>query len=214
MFTGHVMPVLLDVTIPIGATGAVGTIKGPYIKAVTRLAAGKYQIQMQDNYSGYYVGSSQFISPTTGSALAIDATSAALTVGSVYRISVIGDNPDASYRAIGVPTGVTIDIGVSFVATATGSGVAGTGRVLLVATGSGIDKVELIGDPNTTIDPMSPIGGGQLGAIVTIQCLQAQVGAATTQGSALQYAAADPANGSTLKLSILLSNSSVLIGGE
>jgi hypothetical protein len=173
-----------------------------------------YQIQMQDNYSGYYLGASQFISPVTGSALAIDSVSSALSVGAAYQITVVGANTDAAWRAIGVPAGVTIAVGVPFVAIATGSGASGAGRVKAVAAGSGINKIELIGNPNTTIAPFSSVGAGQLGAIVTIQTLVAQIGAATTQGSALQYAAADPANGSTLKLSFLMSDSSVLIGGE
>jgi hypothetical protein len=44
IFSMHKDPVMLDVTIPIGASGAVGTIKGACIKSVTRLSAGKYKI--------------------------------------------------------------------------------------------------------------------------------------------------------------------------
>lgn len=214
IYSGHVMPVQIDLSIPIGASGAVGTVAGAYVKSVTRLALGMYQIQLQDNYNGYYRGDFQFISPVTGGALAINSASAVLVVGKAYRISVVGTNTDAAWRAVGVPVGVTIAVGVSFVALATGSGAVGTGRVQLVDNGSGIDKIELIGNPNLTSAPISPIGAGSLGAIITIQCLQAQVGAATTQGSALQYAAANPASGCTLLLSMLLSNSSVTIGGS
>lgn len=214
VYSGHVMPVELEVSIPIGASGAVGTIAGAYISSVTLLATGMYQIQLQDNYAGYYMGSHQFISPVTGSALAIDSVSAALTVGAAYQITTVGTNTDAAWRAIGVPAGVAIAVGVPFVALATGSGATGTGRVKAVAAGAGIDKVELIGNPNTTLAPVSATGAGALGGIITIQCLQAQIGAATTQGTALQYAAANPASGSTLNLRFLLSNSSVTIGGN
>lgn len=207
------MPVLLDVSIPIGASGAVGTIVGPYVSSVTKLATGMYKIQMADSYSGYYIGGAQFISPVTGSALLIDASSAALSVGSAYQITVVGDATAAQWTALGVPTGVTPAVGVAFVALATGNGATSTARVKLMAAGSGIDKIELLANPNTSIAPATATLG-VLGTIVMIQTLQAQIGAATTQGTALQYAPASPADGSTLKLSFLLSNSSVLIGGE
>lgn len=258
------MPVQLDVSIPIGATGAVGTIAGPYVASVTRINTGMYQIQMQDNYSGYYLGGYQFISPVTGSDIAIDSVTAGLTAGKPYRITIVGANTDAAWRAIGVPAGVTIAVGVSFVAIATGSGASGAGRVKLVAAGSGIDKIELIGNPNSTIAPISAIGAGSLGAIASIQCLAGSIvmgaytptgtistgvipvaagtagdavtnnagvlnstggedvslnaqtftGAAASLTGTFSYAAADPASGSTLKLSFLFSNSSVIIGGE
>lgn len=214
IYTGHVMPVLLDVSVPIGSTGAVGTITGPYISSVTRLNVGLYQIKMQNNYSGYYVGSHQFISPVTGSALAIDAISAALVVGQPYQITTLGNATAAQWTALGVPTGVTPAVGVGFVALATGNGATSTSRVKIMAAGSGIDKVELICNPNTTKAPMGANTTGELGALVTIQCLQAQQSGTTTIGTPLQYALADPANGSTLKIKLLLSNSSVQIGGE
>lgn len=213
IYTGHVMPILIDLSIPIAASGAVGTIKGPYVSAVTRLAKGLYQVQLQDNYSGYYIGSYQMISPVTGSALAIDSVSAALSVGQPYQITTLGDASAAQWTALGVPAGVTPAVGVSFVALVTGSGASSTARVKLVAPGSSIDKVELVADPNTSIAPMIA-NSGAAGAIILIQTLQAQQSGTTTQGTALQYVLADPANGCTLKLSMLLSNSSVLIGGE
>ncbi len=49
-YTPHKMPVLLDCNIVIGATGAVGTVKGPGISSVTRLAVGTYQIKLQDKF--------------------------------------------------------------------------------------------------------------------------------------------------------------------
>lgn len=203
------MPVELDVSIPVGASGAVGTTTGAYISSVTKLATGLYQIKLQDNYSGYYMGSAQLQSPVTGSALAINSVAAALTVGQPYQITVVGTNTDAAWRAIGVPAGVTIAVGVSFVATATGSGAVGTGRVKLVAAGSGIDKIELIGSPMMSPSPAISVGG-----VLIIQTLQAQIGAATTQGTALQYALASPADGSVMRLRFLLSNSSVTVGGS
>lgn len=197
------MPVLLDVSIPIGATGAVGTISGPYVSSVTRMAAGIYQIKLQDNYSRFYLGNAQMISPITGSA----ADPHGLTVGTLYSITTVGNT---DWATAGIPAGVTAAIGVSFVLAAQPA--AGTGRMKAVSN-SGIAKVELAGDPTLTISPMVANSGAQ-GAVILVQCLQAQIAAATTQGTPVQYAPADPTDGSVLKISMLLSNSSVTINGE
>ncbi len=255
IYTGHVQPVMLDVSIPIGASGAVGTITGPYISSVTKLATGLYQIKMQDNYSGYYCGSAQIISPTSGSDLLISSVAANLTVGQPYRITILGTASAAQWAAVGVPAGVTPAVGVSFVALATGDGGVVTSRVKLVAPGSNIAKIELIGNPNSTIAPVVPTVGAT-GALVTFQTLalvatpaaytpagtnsapaftgtlaalsgDAQsytpagtvaapvfTGTAASLTTTMSYALAHPTDGSTLKISLLLSNSSVLIGGE
>lgn len=233
IYTGHVMPVLLDVSIPIGASGAVGTIAGPYIKAVTKLATGTYQIQMSDNYSGYYLGEAQMISPAIGSDLSIRAADTALTIGKSYVITILGGATAADWAALGVPTGVTAAVGVAFVALATGAGTDAVAKVKLVGD-SGIAKVELVGNPNNTIAPMGAATTGALGAIALVQCMgpvltmNSYTPAGTNDGGTppiftgtpavltgtVTYAAANPVNGSVLKLSFLLSNSSILIGGE
>lgn len=263
MYTGHVMPVLLDVSIPIGSTGAVGTIAGPYIKAVTRLGVGTYQVQMQDNYSGYYLGQSQFISPVSGSDLSIRAADTALTIGKTYVITILGAATAANWTTLGVPTGVTAAVGVAFVALATGAGTNAVSKVKLLGD-SGIAKVELCSNPNTSIAPVGANTSGAQGAIVLLQCmgpsitvgaytpigtisrgnipvatgtagdavtnnagtlnstggqdltvdLQTFTGSAASLTATLAYIPVDPASGSTLKLSFMFSNSSVLIGGE
>lgn len=204
IYTGHVMPVLLDISVPIGATGAVGTIKGPYIKAVTRLNVGLYQIQMSDNFNKFYNATATFQSPATGSA----TDPHTLTVGQPYQISTVGNT---DWTTAGVPTGVTPAIGVGFVLAAQPA--TGTGRAKLV-TESGIAKVEIVGNSNLTNAPIASNGSGAQGAIILIQTLQAQMPSATTQGTAIQYALTDPTSGSTLLLKVLLGNSSVTIGGE
>lgn len=190
IYSGHVMPVLIDCSINIGASGAVGTVTGPYIKSVTRQAAGVYQIQVQPNFSRFYIGNAQMVSPQTVAA-AVDPNT--LSPGAIVRISTVGDT---NWSSAGLPAGVTAAVGVSFVLSAAPA--AGTGRVKLVGN-SGIDRVELVGDPNLTCAPMvanSPAAG----AIILLQCL--------ASGSP-----ADPADGSILKVSMLFSNSSIVING-
>lgn len=55
MFSAHVMPVLLDAQIVIGAAGAVASFVGPFIQSVTQSAAGQYTIVLQDNYASLLV---------------------------------------------------------------------------------------------------------------------------------------------------------------
>jgi len=271
MYTGHVAPVMLDVSIPIGSSGAVGTIAGPYIKSVTKMATGTYQIQLVDNYSAYYFGGAQIIAPASGSDLSVRASDAALAVGSTYVISVLGSATAANWTTLGVPAGVTPAVGVAFVALATGAGTSTTSKVQAVID-SGIAKVELMGNPNYTIAPMNatPLAG-QAGAIILLKTLAPSfsgsalgththnliikggqaasttnniaayagpilgkeeatdatilgansatnggvvAASAGTPAGSISYAAANPVSGSILKLFLVLSNSSVQIGGE
>ncbi len=47
----HVMPVLVDCTIQIGASGAVSSFAGTLVSSVVRLSAGKYKINLADPYA-------------------------------------------------------------------------------------------------------------------------------------------------------------------
>lgn len=59
-------------------------------------AAGYALIQLRSNYSRYMGGFSGFISPVTGSAVNIDASDAALTVGHPYVITSVGSGPSGT----------------------------------------------------------------------------------------------------------------------
>lgn len=132
IFGFNMAPVRVSGSISIGSTGAVSSFTAPGVASVTRLAAGKYQITLQDPYFS-------------------------LLELHTFMTSVNATTP------------------------------------------SGISKIEMISQS------VSTAGGGT----VIIQCLQAQVPASTTQGTAIQYAAADPASGSALNFDLMLNNSSV-----
>ena len=51
MYSMHVKPVMVDVVISIGATGAVSSKKGAMVDTVTRLGTGLYKIKMQPSTS-------------------------------------------------------------------------------------------------------------------------------------------------------------------
>lgn len=188
-YTAHKMPVMLDMNVAIGATGAVGTLKGPGIYGVTRLGTGIYQIKLQDNYNKFFKLDWNVEAPVTGSAV----NDGSFSVGTVYQITTVGTT---DWTAAGLPAGLTAAVGMVFKAATIGG--AGTGAAKALGT-SGIFAVEVVGNPQTMLAPQ---GAANQGGIITIKCLNAS-GAAT-----------DPAEGTVLFLDLYLSNSSVTVQGE
>lgn len=229
MYTGHVMPVLLDCNFVVDAANGNGlgirSLKGPYIQNVfmhtsstpangnsnpsspgiavlnPNPASGTIIVQLQDNFSRSYSGCNSIVSPVSGSALKID--NSALTAGVAYIITTLGNATSAKWHLIGVPAGVTPAVGVSFIAASDGgAGNTLTSRVMATAAaGSGVASIETVGDPNLSIAP-NPGSSQGFAAQIILQCRD--------------YAGAlvAPADGSVISLQLLLSNSSVLIAGE
>lgn len=196
MYTGHAFPVLLDLNFSVGSSGAVGTVKGPYIKSVIRKGVGAYQIKLSDNYNRYYGNFSSFAAAQTGSD--IDPNTG--TVGKAYVITTVGDT---DWSTAGLASGLTAAVGQSLILAAAPA--AGTGRVKAVAS-AGITSIEVVGDPNLICNP-SP-SNGNVGAVINIQCF------GNTSTSDSTQIPADPADGSVLSLAVYMSNSSLLVNGE
>jgi hypothetical protein len=134
----------------VGASGAVGTVKGSGIDSITKLSTGTYQIKLQEGYPRYLSGTAGAVAPTTGSAV----NAGSFSVGTTYVIASVGST---DFAAAGMNSSLTADVGVPFVATAVGSG---SGTALAVGD-SGIVSVEVVGNPNLTV----PSG------IIIIQCM-------------------------------------------
>ena len=211
--TLHKMPVLLDCNFIVDSANGNGlgqrSLKGPGIAQVymhtsaplsgsgnPNPIAGYIQVNFADNYNRYFGGFSGQVSPVSGTPLT------STTTGHVYIIVSLGNTTLAQWVAAGVPVGITPAVGVSFTATATGA-IGGTGAVEIIATaGSGIDHIEVVGDPNLTLISSGPnILGGSSGAYMLLACFAGGVLTA-------------PADGSVVGLSFYLSNSSILNQGE
>ena len=205
IWTGHVMPVLLDCNFVVDSSNGNGlgirSLKGPYVEAVymhtsATPAAGNPNpgngviiVQLQDNYNRYYGGWSGQVSP-------IGTPVTSTTNHTAYIITSLGTASRAQWTAAGLSPNITPAVGVSFVATQTAS-IGGSASVAPIATaGSGIDHIEVIGDANLSLAPANAAGGQLI-----FQCFSAG-------------AAAAPADGTIISLAMLLSNSSVLIQGE
>lgn len=225
----HVKPVLLDCNFVVDSTNGNGlgirSLKGPMIQNVfmhtsaspglgnsnpatpglpvtnPNPASGTIVVQLTDNYSRSYSGFNAIVSPVSGTPILIIASGAALTVGAAYIIVSLGSSTTADWHAVGVPSGITPAVGVSFIAAATGAG-TGSGAVeIAAAAGSGVASIETLGDPNLSIAP-DPTSTQGFGAQLILQCRD--------------YAGAlvAPANGSVISISMYLSDSSILIAGE
>lgn len=190
LYTKHAKPVILDVDIPIGATGAVGTlVGGSGISSVTRLAAGLYKVQFVDNYNKFLGMQACIFSPNSGS----NVNDGSFSVGTTYIITAVGTT---NWQTAGLPTGQTAAIGSVFKATAVGGAGSGTAKVQGV---SGIANIEMLGSPTTTLYPTGL--SGNPGGYVIFQTL------AATSSSVTTLIATDPANGSTLSLEFYFSDS-------
>lgn len=179
-----------NVVIDSGATGKVRSLKGSGIKAITNVATGTYKVQLDDPYMRYLGGNAGLVAPTSGSAVA----SGSLNPTTVYMIAVVGTT---NWVTAGLPVGVTAAVGATFVCAATASG---TGYGIAVGV-SGIACVEVVGDPNTTINNATD-------PHFYIQTLGA------TNSSTTTLIPANPADGSVLGLTMFLRNSSVKGKGE
>jgi len=212
IYSMHVMPVLLDCNFVVDSTNGNGlgirNLKGPAVSAVymhtsATPAAGNPNpgtgviiLQLADNYNRYFGGFS-------GTVSALGSASAAITANTTYVIESLGTTTAAQWVTAGVPANMLNlnglpQPGLAFVA-ATSETIPGSPLVApIAAAGSGIDHIEIVGDPNVSISPL-PISstGGQ----IILQCFSGGVQTA-------------PANGSVISLSTYLSNSSITIQGE
>lgn len=194
IFGFHMLPVRLDGAATIGATGAPTLLaRSKGIASITRLSAGVYRLQLQDNYYEFLSLNAGFRSAVTGSAIA----GGSFVATTVYEIITLGTTTQAQWVTAGVPAGITAQVGTVFKAAGIG---AGTGTVKAHAT-SGITSVEVLGNPQLMLSNQPFVSN--LGGFITIRCN------GPTDASTTTPIATDPANGSTLYFQLYLNNSSV-----
>lgn len=165
-------------------------------------AAGNILVKLQDNFQRYYSGTAGFVSYISGTPIVVTAAGAHLVVGTAYIITLVGTTTTAEWNTLGVPVGIDPAVGLSFIAKATGAG-AGSGVVEVPKSGgSGIDHIELIGDPNLSIKSSGAnVLGSDNGPYILMQCLSA--GSLTA-----------PVDGTVIGLTMSFSNSMIKVQGE
>ncbi len=135
----------------------------------------------------------------------------AIATGFTFALTKYNTNLDC-WRGVGLPRGVTPAIGAAFVATATGfstgGGSTGTVKLPSVSTNFGI---EVIGDPNLSMN-RSPLGGtAHTGGFICVQFLAPTI---NTGAYVAPMIPAAPAAGSTVRMTFLVEQSTVLINGD
>lgn len=214
IYSMHVKPVLIDFSFTVDNTNGAGIsgLKGPCVSSVFMNAtspsggnpnppAGIIRVKLADNYSRFYNMFASIQSPNSGSALT------SVTSGTMYVITSLGTTTTAQWVARGLPIGVTPAVGVSFLATSTGA-IGGTGAVQIpAANGAGLaSTIDIIGNPDLNLfNSAQPSNGG---ALLYFRCMGATSSSVTTR------IATAPANGSVINMSLLLSDSSVIVQGE
>jgi hypothetical protein len=140
-------------------------------------APGIIYVKFVDNYQRYLGGFSGQVSAVSG-----PVTST--TNHTAYVIASLGTATVAQWRAAGLPHGITPAVGAAFIATATGTIGGSAAVVTTVASGSGIDHIEALGDITTTIHPV-PSEKNTIGGYALLQAFFGNVITAPTDGTAI-----------------------------
>lgn len=207
--TLHTKPTLIDCNFVVDSTNGNGlgirSLKGPGVTAVymhtsatpaagnPNPAAGEIILKLTDNYNRYYGGFSGQVGP-------VGASTTSAKANQINIITVLGTATLAQWQAAGLPLGITPAIGVAFIGA--NSSVIGGSAQTAVGAASGIDHIEVAGDPNQTLLPQGPqsgLGGG--GGTIYFRCL-------------LNTTLTAPADGTVISLSSYLSNSVITVNGE
>lgn len=184
--------VLLEGSFTIGASGAVAPSSAcvgrglASSSAIQNLGTGMYLMRFGDNYSRLIGFHTTVFSPVSGtSAVTSDGS---LVVGKAYQVRFASTS--TNWQTLGVPSGVTAQIGVPFIATSGASG--GNGTVVPITT-SGIANMEVLPNPNLTLGPLPTQG-----AYIAFQTLNYS-GTPT-----------NPTSGSVIRFNALFRDSSLL----
>lgn len=149
------------ITLSASATGAATEAISYQAVGNPNPEVGHAVIVLQDNYNRYFSGFSGFVSATSGTSI-----SSGMTVGRSYVIVSVGTTTLAQWQGVGLGVGIVPAVGVAFIASATSF--SGTGRVQS-SLSSNIASVEVIGDPNQTINStLANVAGVQSGAYIIV----------------------------------------------
>ncbi len=220
LYSPHVRPVLVDCNFIVDKANGNGlglrSLKGQGISAaymtssstpaagnplVSGVSEGLIVIQFADNFNRAYPGMSSIIPPV---ATSTKIDNSALTVGQAYVIVTLDSAiTQAQWHTLGLPLGVIPAVGATFIAALIGlAGEANTSTArVMLASNSGIDHIETIGNPNTTIWP-SPVGGSPgAPAQIILKCV-------------FENAQTQPADGTVIGLCFYMNQSNVIVAGE
>lgn len=210
-YVPHVRPILVDCNFVVTPTDPTGitSLKGQGVQNVfmhtsttpgagpngfvnPNPANGIIMVQLADNFYKLYQLEASFHAPN-GAA----TTSSVANVINV--ITVLGTATLAQWQAVGLPPGITPAVGVSFIATSAAV-IGGSAQTAIVAAaGAGVDHIEHTGGLN--LAPIPHGGSPHVGGFLYCSAYKNTVLTA-------------PATGTVIRLSMYMSQSSVVVSGE
>lgn len=111
-------------------------------------AAGYVLVQLTKNYAAYLGGYTGFVQPVSGTPINVTT---GVSAGLPYVITSVGTTTASGFQALGLPLGLTPTPGQAFIAPATTT-TTGSGQIQApAANGSGVQRLEVIGDANLTV---------------------------------------------------------------
>lgn len=141
-------------------------------------APGLIEVVLSDNYNRYLGGFDGFVSPVTTPA-------ASMVVGNAYVITSLGTATKAQWATMGLPATITPAIGVSFIAAST---IVLASATVSSTSPSGIDHIEVIGDPNLMNNSGATILPQGQGMTLILACYANGVLTAPTDGTVISLA--------------------------
>lgn len=179
---GPALPIYFNVTAASASAGSVWTDGSGHLYTVTATLSSGSLLQTVGvgaplgNVLTYVSG------PGSSSAIPFSSAVAGLATGFTFALTVSDTNLQ-DWTGVGLPRGLVPSVGQSFIATATGAG-GSTGTVIAPGV-SGINSIEVIGDPNLMLAPMPTGPSSNVGGWILVQMLADNVVAAPANGSVL-----------------------------
>ena len=113
------------------------------------------------------------------------------------------------WQAVGLPQAFTPAVGASFIATLQGLSAGGGSTGTVISPGiSGISSIEVIGDPNQSMNLIPTGGSPNFGGLILVQFL------APTNSSTTTMVPTAPANNTVVGMSFYMESASEIIAGD
>jgi hypothetical protein len=111
LYSMHVMPVMVDCKITIGASGAVSSFIGPTVASVTQSGTGVYIIKLQDPYAAMLWAAGSMISPSSGvSGISTVEIGNASAPSTITGATIVVQTLNASDSAANAANGSTLQV--------------------------------------------------------------------------------------------------------
>lgn len=190
----------------IATNDSAATIGGDLATTIAALPSG-----VASTFSFTTTGTTTMTATSTAN-LPLPGTPADGTVPTGFTFATTVSNTNlTNWQTVGVPKGVVPNVGVSFIAQATGQSTGGGSTGLVVAVGvSAILSIETIGDPTQSLSPIPMGGSGHDGGWVLIQFLGPTISGSAYDTPMIPTA---PANNTVISLTMLLEQGSE-VGGN